>query len=392
MGWWDEVRLALQAFLDQHGVLAGFLMILIEEAGVPVPVPGDFLMLVLGVHAHEGRVPLWQALLVMEVATLLGACFLYLLAARAGRGLVYRYGRYMHLTPERLDRAERWLLRRGSMAIVLGRVTPGLRIATVIACGVFKVPLWRFLPSLALGAFLYILMYTLLGYFLGPTVLGVVTAVHLPLGVLGSLVPLVLLLVWIARARRALDLGPTTAAGAADRRHRWRDGAVAGGLATVVSTLTMNVLVHAAGGLALLEPGDLIERTRARVAVLVFVQVIGPVLLLAAAPAFMAVGVFWGAVYAEWVEPHLHWPDWLSGVFFALLPLSVALVVVLPLLGSASTAVEPLGPLAAVSEAVRHLAYGAALGVTYPLRLARIPARWRRTRANLPASVAHSTS
>ena len=140
MGWWDEVRVALQGFLDQHGVLAGFLMILIEEAGVPVPVPGDFLMLALGVHAHEGRVPLWQALLVMEVATLLGASFLYVLAARAGRGLVYRYGRYMHLTPERLDRAERWLLRSGSIVIVLGRVTPRLRIATVIVCEVFKVP------------------------------------------------------------------------------------------------------------------------------------------------------------------------------------------------------------------------------------------------------------
>jgi len=140
MGWWDEVRVALQGFLDQHGVLAGFLMILIEEAGVPVPVPGDFLMLALGVHAHEGRVPLWQALLVMEVATLLGASFLHVLAARAGRGLVYRYGRYMHLTPERLDRAARWLLRGGSIAIVLGQVTPRLRIATVIVCEVFKVP------------------------------------------------------------------------------------------------------------------------------------------------------------------------------------------------------------------------------------------------------------
>ncbi len=46
-------------------------------------------------------------------ASLLGASFLYLLAARAGRGLVYRHGRYMRLTPERLDRAERWLSRAG---------------------------------------------------------------------------------------------------------------------------------------------------------------------------------------------------------------------------------------------------------------------------------------
>ncbi len=151
MDWWAEVRLALQGFLDQHGVLAGFVLILIEEAGVPVPIPGDFLMLLLGVHARQGQVPLWQALLVMELATLLGATALYLVAARVGHGLVYRYGRYMHLTPERLDRAERWLQRRGAVAIVAGRLTPGLRMATVIACGVFGVPLWRFLPALALG-------------------------------------------------------------------------------------------------------------------------------------------------------------------------------------------------------------------------------------------------
>jgi len=46
---------ALQGFLDQHGVLAGFLMILVEEAGVPVPVSGDFLMLALGcTHTRGG--------------------------------------------------------------------------------------------------------------------------------------------------------------------------------------------------------------------------------------------------------------------------------------------------------------------------------------------------
>src|SRR5216683_1663396 len=89
MDWWGEVRLALQGFLDQHGVLAGFVLVLIEEAGVPVPVPGDFLMLALGVHARQGNVQLWQALLVLETATLHGASLLYLAAARAGRGLVY---------------------------------------------------------------------------------------------------------------------------------------------------------------------------------------------------------------------------------------------------------------------------------------------------------------
>ncbi|HET6316219.1 MAG TPA: DedA family protein [Chloroflexota bacterium] len=375
--WWDEVRLALQGFLDHHGALAAFVLILIEESGVPVPVPGDFLMLGVGAHARDGRPPLWQALLVMEAATLVGASVLYFLSARTGRTLVYRYGRYMHLTEERLDRAESWLQRRGAVAIVLGRVTPGLRMATVIACGVFGYPYWRFLPALALGAFLYILMYTLLGYFFGMAVLAVVEGVHLPLGLFGSLIPLVLIIVWVIRARRGLHMPNQTEASTVDRRHRWRDGAVAGGLATVVSTLALNVAVHLSGDLALLPPGDLIEHARARFAVLALVRVIGPVMLLAATPAFMAVGVVWGAIYAEFVEPHLHYPDWLAGMSFALLPLGVALVVVLPILDGAAPELGPLGPLAAASEALRHIAYGAALGLIYPLRLARKPQFFR---------------
>jgi membrane-associated protein len=378
MEWWDAVRLALSSFLDQHGVAAGFVVILIEETGIPVPVPGDFLMLGMGVHARAGRIQLWQAVVVMELATLIGASILYFVSARAGRDLVYRYGRYIHLTPARLDQAESWLTRHGAIAIVAGRLTPGLRMATVIASGVFGVPLWRFLPSLALGAFLYILGYTLLGYFIGQPVLNAMEGVHLPLGLLGSLVPLVLLLVWVVRARRSLHLREATEAGLSDRIHRWRDGAVAGGLATLISTLAMNVLIHIAGDLALVEPGSLVQRTQARIGMLALIRVIGPFLLLAAAPLFVLVGIGWGAFYAQWVEPRLHLPDWLSGLCFALLPLSVAITIVLPVLDGAAPDLGPLGPLAAASEALRHAMYGAALGTIYPLRMARLPGALRR--------------
>jgi membrane protein DedA with SNARE-associated domain len=378
MQWWDAVRLSLASFLDQHGVLAGFVVILIEETGVPVPIPGDFLMLGLGVHARQGGVSLWQALIVMEIATLIGASILYVVSSRAGRDLVYRYGRYIHLTPARLDQAERFVGRHGAVAIVLGRLTPGLRMATVIASGVFGVSPWRFLPSLAIGAFMYILAYTLLGYIVGPPILNALEGVHLPLGLLGSLVPLVVLLVWVVRARRGLRLRESTEAGVADRRHRWRGGGVAGGLVELISPLSMNVVIHLAGDLALLEPGSLVQRMQARLAVLALIRVIGPLLLLAAAPLFVLVGIGWGAFYAQWVEPRLHLPDWLSGLCFALLPLSVAVIAVLPVLDGAAPDLGRLGPLAAVSETLRHALYGAALGAIYPLRMARWPAALRR--------------
>jgi membrane protein DedA with SNARE-associated domain len=378
--WWDEARLAFLTFMDQHGIVAGFVVVLIEEAGVPVPVPGDVLMMGLGVHSRKGLVPLWLVLVLLEIATLIGATVLYFMASRGGRGLIYRYGRYMHLTPQRLDRAEQWLQRHGPKAIVGGRLTPGLRMATVIACGVFGIPFWRFLPALALGALLYIALYTLLGFFVGPAVLDLIEGVHVPIGVLGSLVPLVILSIWVYRARRGLHLTLRSDASLADRRHRWRDGLVAGVLATIISTLLMNVLVTVGGDLALLAPGDLVERARARFAVLAMIRVIGPVLLLAAVPAFVMVGAVWGAIYAQTVEPYLRWPDWVSGLFFAMLPLCAALVIVLPVLDGAAPDLGQLGPLAAASEAVRHAVFGLALGLIYPLRLARLP-EWRRRRA-----------
>src|SRR5215216_417846 len=236
--WWTEVSLAMASFLDRHGLLAAFVFLLIEEAGVPVPVPGDVVMLLLGVRAWEGKLPLWEAIVVTELATMIGASLLYFAARLAGRGLVYRYGRFIRLTPERLDRAERWLKQHGTRAVFVGRLFPGLRIVTAVACGVFEVPFRVFFPAMSLGALVYILVYTLLGYFLGPPVLGVLERIHIPFGLLGSLVPLGLILFWTYRARQGLGRR-ATASSIADHESHLRSGAVAGGLATIASTLLL---------------------------------------------------------------------------------------------------------------------------------------------------------
>src|SRR6266550_4772979 len=319
--WWTEISLAMASFLDRHGLLAAFVFLLIEEAGVPVPVPGDVLMLILGVHARQGTVQLWEAVVVTELGTVIGSTFLYLAARKAGHDLVYRFGRFIRLTPERLDSAERWLKQHGTRAVFLGRLVPGLRIVTAVACGVFEVPFSVFFPAMSIGALLYILVYTLLGYFLGPPVLTVLEKIHIPFGLLGSLVPLSLILLWTYKARQALGRRTATSL-PVDRQQQVRAGAVAGGLATISSTLLFNVVINLAGNIAFNTPGTLVEQTAARLA-FAFARELQPLLLFVAAPAYLAVGVLWGVLFAVWVEPRLprDWPDWLKGLVFALLPL-----------------------------------------------------------------------
>jgi membrane protein DedA with SNARE-associated domain len=377
--WWTEVGLATSSFLDRHGLLAAFVFLLIEEAGVPVPVPGDVLMLVLGVHAREGIVPVWQAIAVLWLGTMIGSTFLYVASRMAGRSLVYRYGRFIRLTPERLDGTEHWLKEHGSRAVFLGRLVPGLRIVTAVACGVFEVPFRVFLPAMSIGALLYIVVYTLLGYYLGPPVLDVLEKIHIPFGLLGSLVPVALILLWTYRARQAL--GRRAVLGqAAERDVRLWAGIVAGLLATVTSTLLLNSFINLAGGIAFnfSAPGTLVEQTASRIA-FTLARDVQPILLFVAVPAYLAVGVMWGALYGYWAEPRLppNLPDWLRGMVFAVVPLTVSLTVVLPMLGLGFLGIGATGPVAFTGEFIRHLTYGALLGWMYPIFRARRPIKVR---------------
>ena len=67
MDWLTHILPIAAAFLDQHGPLSAF--VVLEEAGVPLPVPGDVLMLLVGVRVHQAHLVLWQVLAVGDPGT-----------------------------------------------------------------------------------------------------------------------------------------------------------------------------------------------------------------------------------------------------------------------------------------------------------------------------------
>src|SRR5438132_14267384 len=137
---------AVLALLDTYGIGLLFVVILLKEIGVPVPVPGDLLMVVVGARAATSpNLPILGVLLAAFVGGMLGAYVQYALARGPGRGFIYRFGKYVGLTPERLDRAADTIKGRGWVAIALSRALPGLRIGAVAACGLAPVPMSTFL-------------------------------------------------------------------------------------------------------------------------------------------------------------------------------------------------------------------------------------------------------
>src|SRR5262249_4413390 len=121
---WAHIADVLFSLLDRYDDLMVFVLVFIEESGVPLPLPGDLVMVVAGLRVANGRMTLPLTMLLLESATLLGASLLYWLAARGGRPLLLRYGRYIHLEQDKIDRVERWVRRHGVLAVIAGRIIP----------------------------------------------------------------------------------------------------------------------------------------------------------------------------------------------------------------------------------------------------------------------------
>jgi membrane protein DedA with SNARE-associated domain len=84
-----------------------------------------------------------------------------------GRPLLERRGRWFHLGPERLDRAERWFDRFGDAAVFLGRLTPLVRSFCSIPAGVFRMPLGRYTVLTLAGSAVWCFALAGIGWAIG---------------------------------------------------------------------------------------------------------------------------------------------------------------------------------------------------------------------------------
>ena len=185
------------------GVPASLGLLLPMEAGVPIPVPADLVMLLVGERVAAGRFPLWAAVLALEVVAVLGTAALFVAARGPGHALVERFGTRIGLTPDRMDRATATVERRGRAALVVGRATPGVRTVTVIAAGASGVKPRRAIPALALGASVFLQLHLVLGYFLGPAARDALDHARGPaIAVFGGLVLAAAAFLLVRRGRR----------------------------------------------------------------------------------------------------------------------------------------------------------------------------------------------
>lgn len=162
-----ELAAALLRFLVDWGYLAVFVLIFIEEAGAPLPLPSEAALLYAGYLVATGELNPLVAGLVATAGAACGSAVLYGIALRGGRPLVRRWGRYVHLNEARLTWVEGWMARMGLPAVLLARLTPGLRIVTTVVVGLTRVPLRTTIGAVLGASLLWSYGWIVLGRLLG---------------------------------------------------------------------------------------------------------------------------------------------------------------------------------------------------------------------------------
>jgi membrane protein DedA with SNARE-associated domain len=209
---------SLTTLIGDHGLYAVFGLMLIDSV---LPAASELVMLYAGVLAsgaltgqhvalfgHRIDSHFWGYVAVAAAGVAgqtVGSIIGWAIGLYGGRPLVERHGRWLHLGPDNLDRAERWFDRWGDWAVFLGRMTPVIRSFVSIPAGIARMPLGRFTLYSVLGTIPWCFGLAGAGWALGSsweTFHHDFRYVEVLVGV-GVLA----LLVWYLRRRRATKMG-----------------------------------------------------------------------------------------------------------------------------------------------------------------------------------------
>jgi membrane protein DedA with SNARE-associated domain len=159
-----EITEAVTALVGDHGLYAVFALMLIDAV---LPAASELVMLYAGALAAgalaghqvtffgaEIESTPWAYVAMAGAGTVgytLGSVLGWAIGLYGGRPYLERHGRWLHITPQKLDKAERWFERWGDWAVLVSRVTPVVRSFISIPAGIAEMRLGRYTVLTFLG-------------------------------------------------------------------------------------------------------------------------------------------------------------------------------------------------------------------------------------------------
>ena len=147
------------------GYFGIFIMMFLESSFFPFP--SEVVMIPAGYLASKGEMNIYLVLLFGILGSLAGALFNYYFAIKLGRAFLLRYGKYILVSEETILKMEEFFKNHGHISTFSGRLIPGVRQYISLPAGLARMNIFVFSLYTSLGAGIWVLILTILGYFLG---------------------------------------------------------------------------------------------------------------------------------------------------------------------------------------------------------------------------------
>ena len=155
-------------WISLHGYAGIFSLLVFGIVGLPVP--DEWLLTFSGYLVFKRTLVFIPTMGAAFLGSSCGITFSYLLGRLFDTYVLLKYGRYFHLTPERLQKVHSWFERRGRWTLLIGYFIPGVRHLTGYVAGASELSFPNFALFAYTGAFCWAAVFITLGYLLGDTV------------------------------------------------------------------------------------------------------------------------------------------------------------------------------------------------------------------------------
>lgn len=196
----EHLQQFIIGLVDHYGY-AG-LLVGMALGNIGAPIGSELVLPAAGALTATGHLPaLWMTIVVSVVGELLGGSVGYAIGRFGGRALVEKYGKFVHLTHENLDRVHAFFERYGNFAIFICRFVPVIRGIVSIPAGIAEMNLPQFYLWYALGSLGFCGGLILLGNALGDHLNTIEPMLHKS-GLAIALVSVVVIVAIVVIARR----------------------------------------------------------------------------------------------------------------------------------------------------------------------------------------------
>lgn len=183
------------------GYIGIFIMMFLESSFFPFP--SEIVMVPAGYLAYKGEMNIYLAILSGITGSLAGALLNYFLAVKYGRIFLIKYGKYFFIKEETITKMEDFFKSHGHISTFSGRLIPAVRQYISFPAGLARMNLLLFSIYTTLGAAIWVIILTLLGYYLGDNEL--LVKEYLRYIIIGILVLLSVLAFWYYKKNKRMS-------------------------------------------------------------------------------------------------------------------------------------------------------------------------------------------